>query len=138
MDKFHNRFGDEFVSPNLEYEALRRGDLAEEPLLISPRMRGVIEDTIEQHCTHRGWHLFASNVRTNHVHLVVSASGDADRMLADLKAYLTRALRADGAVGQRKSIWAEGGSKRHLFTDDAVRRACEYVYLAQGPDLPRA
>lgn len=137
VDKFHNRYGGEFVPPNLEFEAMRRDDLKEAPLLISPLMRGVIEDTIEQHCGYRGWHLFSYNVRTNHVHTVVSAAGDPSRMLADLKAYLTRALRRDGAIGDRKRVWATGGSKRYLFTDEAVRRACEYVYLAQGPDLPR-
>ena len=137
VDKFHNEYGGEFVAPDERFEAMRCDDLAEDPLLISPAMRGVIEDTIEQHCDFREWHLFAYNVRTNHVHVVVSASGDPDRMLTDLKAYLTRVLRKATAIGDRKRVWAEGGSKRHLYTDDAVRRACEYVYLAQGPDLPR-
>lgn len=137
VDKFHNRFGEEFVPPNLTYESMRRAGLAEEPLLITPKMRGIIEDTILQHCEHRGWHHHSSNVRTNHIHAVLSADGDPDRMLADLKAYLTRALRRAGAIGDRKRVWAERGSKRYLFTDEALARACEYVWLAQGPDLPR-
>jgi REP element-mobilizing transposase RayT len=137
VDKFHNRYGEEFVPPNLEFESVRRADLLEPPLLITPAMRGIIDDTFTQHCEFRSWHLFARNVRTNHVHAVVSAAGDADRMLTDLKAYLTRGLRAGDAIGDRRRVWTEGGSKRHLFTDEAVARACEYVYLHQGPDLPR-
>ncbi|MBK8206456.1 MAG: hypothetical protein IPK87_06605 [Planctomycetes bacterium] len=137
VDRFHNRFGHEFVPPSLEFQTMRRADLAEEPLLISPRMRGIIEDTILQHCDHRGWHHFASNIRTNHVHAVLSAAGEPDRMLADLKAYLTRDLRKGDAVGRRKRVWTVGGSTRYLFTDEAVSRACTYVYLAQGADLPR-
>jgi hypothetical protein len=137
VDKFHNRYGGEFVPPNLEYEAVRRADLAEELLLITPKMRGIIEDTIRQHCDHREWHHHSSNVRTNHIHAVLSAAAEPARMLADLKAYLTRALRTGKAMGDRKRVWAEGGSKRYLFTDDAIARACEYVWLAQGADLPR-
>jgi len=137
VDKFHNRYGQEFVPPNPEFEDVRRADLAEAPLLITPAMRGVIEDTICQHCEHRSWHHHASNVRTNHVHAVVAASGDPARMLADLKAYLTRALRRAWLIEGRERVWAKGGSKRPLFTDEDVRRACEYVMLAQGPDLPR-
>ena len=137
VDKFHNRYGCEFVAPDLTFEAMRRADLAEEPLLIDPRMRGIIEDTMLQHCDHRKWHHFSSNVRTNHIHAVLSAAGEPGRMLGDLKAYLTRALRAGGAIGDRRRIWAEGGSKRYLFTDEAVARACEYVWLSQGPELPR-
>jgi REP element-mobilizing transposase RayT len=137
VDKFHDHFGQEFVPPNLSFEAMRRSDLVEEPLLIDPPMRGIIEDTIEQHCLVRRWHLHTFNVRTNHVHAVINAAGDADRMLTDLKAYLTRALRKGGAIVVRKRVWAEGGSKRHLFTDAAVGRACEYVYVHQGRDLPR-
>jgi hypothetical protein len=136
VDRFHNRHGAAFVAPNVEYLAVRQADLREEPLLITPAMRGILVNTIEQHCGYRGWHLFARNVRTNHIHAVISAAGEPAHMLKDLKAYLTRALRRGGAIGDRKRVWAEGGSKRYLFTDDAVRAACDYVCLAQGADLP--
>ena len=137
VNKFHNRYGDEFVPPNPQFEAMRRADLVEEPLLISPAMRGVLEDTIRQHCEHRSWHHHSSNVRTNHIHAVLAAASEAERMLTDLKAYLTRALRRAGLIDGRERVWAQGGSMRYLFTDESVKRACEYVYLGQGADLPR-
>lgn len=137
VDRFHNQHGEDFVPPNLSYLTMRRGELAEEPLLITPKMRGVLVDTIEQHCLFRDWHLFSQNVRTNHIHAVISAAGGPGRQLADLKSYLTRALRSDGVIGARKRVWTTGGSTRYLFTDAAVSRACEYVYLGQGVDLPR-
>src|SRR5688572_4912268 len=84
VDKFHNSYGGEFVPPNLEYETMRRADLAEEPLLITAKMRGIIADTILQHCEYRNWHHHSSNVRTNHIHAVLAAIGDPDRMLSDL------------------------------------------------------
>lgn len=138
VDRFHDQHGGEFVAPDLSYLSMRRDELVEDPLMITPKMRGILVDALEQHCTFREWHLFSQNVRTNHIHAVISAGVEPGRMLTDLKAYLTRALRLDGVIGVRKRVWAEGGSKRYLFTDVDVGRACEYVFLRQGVDLPRA
>lgn len=138
VDSRHNVFGTEFVPPDLQYEALRRAELAELPLLIDGPLRGVLDDSLVQHCDIRGWHLHAHNIRTNHVHAVIEAAKAPAAMLTDLKAYLTRGLRRAGLLGDRDRVWAEGGSSRYLFTDESVARACEYVLLAQGPDLPRA
>lgn len=137
VDEYHGHFGTPLAPGDAALKARRQASLRETPLLINPKMRAVIEDTLAQHCAFRGWRLLEFNVRTNHIHAVVSAAGEADAMLKDLKAYLTRSLRTSGALGDRRKVWAEGGSKRHLFTDDAVRRACSYVRDAQGPDLPR-
>lgn len=137
VDELNNQHGTPLAPVDEDLKERRAYSLRESPLLIDPMMRSVIEDTLAQHCSFRGWRLFEFNVRTNHVHAVVSAAGEADAMLKDLKAYLTRALRKFGAIGDRRKVWSEGGSKRHLFTDDAVRRACFYVREAQGPDLPR-
>jgi REP element-mobilizing transposase RayT len=137
VDAWHNEYGTPLAPLNEPRQVDKIRAMSEDALLIDPKMRGIIEDTLEQHCKFRGWKLYAYNVRTNHVHAVISARSDATKMLNDLKAYLTRALRRGGAIAGRNKVWTEGGSKRHLFTDKAVARACAYVRDAQGPDLPR-
>lgn len=137
VDEHHRNFGTPLAPGDADLQVRRKNSLRESSLLINAKMRAVIEDTLVQHCAFRGWHLFEFNVRTNHVHAVISAAGVADAMLKDLKAFLTRALRKSETLGDRRKVWAEGGSKRHLFTDEAVARACRYVRDAQGPDLPR-
>lgn len=137
VDADHNLHGTPTVPADPDLKERRANSLRESPLLIDPKMRAVIEGTLAQHCSFRGWRLLEFNVRTNHVHAVISAAGEADAMLKDLKAYLTRALRRSGAIGDRRRVWSEGGSKRHLFTGESVARACRYVRDAQGPDLPR-
>jgi REP element-mobilizing transposase RayT len=55
------------------------------------------EIAIREVCDHRKWHLHALNVRTNHVHVVVSlGTAKPDRALNAFKAYVTRRMRRDG------------------------------------------
>src|ERR1700690_2816679 len=62
-------------------------------LLLSAAERRLVEAECERHCQHRGWHLWAVNVRTSHVHIVVSADQCTGKTVRDqLKANCTRAL----------------------------------------------
>jgi REP element-mobilizing transposase RayT len=136
VDREHNEFNGPFVPPDEEWVALRADQLAEPPLKLNAKMRGETDRAIRAHAEFRGWHLHAAHVRTNHFHIVVAAVLPSDRMLAQFKAYATRALRKSDAIGNRRNVWTEGGSKRRLYTDQAVIDACNYVMFSQGPDLP--
>lgn len=85
----------------------------------------------------RSWELRAAHVRTEHVHVVVQCIVGPRRAIGDLKARATHALRTRGLAGARQRVWAEGGSARHLFDEDAVVRAAEYVYERQGTPMAR-
>lgn len=100
-------------------------------------MRGATYAAIREVCKHRGWKLHAINVRTNHVHTVVSF-GDArpDKVMGDFKAYATRRMRQDGTCGADQKIWTAKGSKRPVFDEDGLWRVVDYVENEQGPDLP--
>ncbi|MCC7509223.1 MAG: transposase [Planctomycetes bacterium] len=96
----------------------------------------MVDRTIREVCEHRNWSLKALNVRTNHVHAVVSAFDPAAKVLSDLKAWCTRRLREAACIEKHHEVWTEGGSKRKLFTEQGVRNACEYTRTGQGADLP--
>jgi len=51
-----------------------RSTMTEEAVILNDAQRKVVEATIEKHCQIRNWHLWARNCRTNHVHVVVTAS----------------------------------------------------------------
>ena len=138
VDDGHNAYQTPFAKTDATLKNHRARQLAETPLLLSAALRGVVEGAIRAHCAFRGWHLFAVNVRTNHVHVVVSANADIEKVAREFKAYGTRALREQGLIGDRKNVWTERASTRFLFTDDALSNACNYVMYAQGPDLPKA
>jgi Transposase IS200 like len=60
---------------------------------LNPTQREVVNIAIREVCTHRRYLLHALNVRTNHVHSVVYASCEPERIMDSFKAYATRKLR---------------------------------------------
>jgi len=98
--------------------------------------RRIVERAIREVCSFRGYHLFSLNVRTNHVHLVVSNSAIPERMMDCFKAYATKALRAAGLVESAGRPWSRHGSTRYLWTDEHIEMAVDYVVNGQGDELP--
>ena len=88
-------------------------------------MRQVVEAAIRERCRYAAWDLLALNVRTNHVHLVVGASQQPERVMTSLKSWATRAIRDRGMRVER--VWSRHGSTKYLMTEDSVERACIYV-----------
>ena len=80
--------------------------------------------------------LQAINVRTNHIHTVVSATRKSGLVLNAFKANATKQLRRDDLWPYSFSPWADKGSKRKLWNERSVAKAIEYVINGQGNDLP--
>jgi REP element-mobilizing transposase RayT len=99
------------------------------------RQRALIEEAIRETCKKRKWEFWATNVRTNHVHAVVGAACDPERILIAFKANATRKLRAAGCWRSSKTPWVERGSKRYLWTESDVINAVVYVEYDQGGPL---
>ncbi|MCA8936765.1 MAG: transposase [Planctomycetes bacterium] len=131
-----NDRGGHFVPPSFRYENLRRSQAKELPFILDAKCRGAVFRALMQHADYREWHVFAVNIRTNHVHLVVSAGAEPAELLRQFKAYATRGLRAAELIPDRTRVWTEGGSRKWLFTRDHVDAACDYVLHQQGDDLP--
>lgn len=115
-----------------------RRKLKQESYLITPEARPVIRRTIDEVCDHRNWYLAKQNVRTNHVHVVLSGEAAPEKMLGDLKAWCTRRLREAGIVAPDRRIWTDGGSTVYLWNTDDLAVAVGYVANRQGVDLPEA
>lgn len=98
--------------------------------------RRIVEDAIRKVCEFRGYRLYALNVRTNHVHLVVGNGGKVERIMDSFKAYSTKALRAANCIGKDSKPWSRHGSTRYLWTERHIELAVEYVVNGQGGDLP--
>ena len=74
------------------------------------------------------------NVRSNHLHAVVTANVKPELVINAFKANATRELRASGLVRLEQTIWSRGGSRRYLWKDKQVARAVDYVRYDQGED----
>jgi len=136
IDRYHNKFGGPTAVDSKKREAIHAGRLKSPPFLLNARSRGLVESAIEEVCEYRNWPLFALNVRTNHAHVVVSASSPSGKMLNDFKAYSTRKLREAGEWTYEHSPWVDKGSRRFLWADTHVLAAVHYVVDEQGGPLP--
>ena len=136
IDRFQNRYRAPYISPIDTWQQYNQGLLRAQPLILRARHRKSVEFAIRDTCTKRQWSLPALNVRTNHVHSVVSANRKAGLVLNAFKANATRQLRQDGLWTYPFSPWADKGSKRNLWNEQSVARAIDYVLNGQGDDLP--
>ncbi len=85
VDRHHRAHG----TPGLQPSALRRQHdrdlLRQPPVRLNSRQRTTVESAISETCTIRNWQLWTVNVRTNHVHAVVSSTKKPEAVLSALK-----------------------------------------------------
>jgi REP element-mobilizing transposase RayT len=136
VDRHHNRFGTPRIAPNEPWRKYNQGLLRQAPVKLSSRQRASIEEAIRETCKIRGWELWTTNIRTNHVHTVVAAGCKPEKILAAFKANATRKLREAGLWRSGRSPWVLRGSKRYLWTERDVINAVVYVEYDQGEPLP--
>jgi len=137
VDRHNNIYGTPRIPPIKAWHKLNTDLLAIKPVTLDARRRSVINKAISETCAIRGWGLCAFNVRTNHVHSVVSAgSVEPGKVLHALKANATRELRSAELWLEDCSPWADRGSKRRLWNEKSVAAAIDYVLYGQGDDLP--
>jgi REP element-mobilizing transposase RayT len=135
VDRFHNRFGTPRIPPNQEWEKHNRNLLSQSPVKLSRHQRKTIEEAIRETCKIRKWEFWVTNIRTNHIHTVVSAPCKPEKILNAFKANATRKLREAGCWNSSRSPWVEKGSKRYLWTEQDLINAVVYVEYEQGETL---
>jgi REP element-mobilizing transposase RayT len=138
IDRFHNRYKSPFLPRSERRRELNQRELKSAPLNLNVEQRQSVDQAIRQVCKHRHWLLHALNVRTNHVHAVVSiGQTKPEGALNAFKAYATRKMRQDGNWQEPHSPWADKGSKRYLWNERSLALAIDYVINGQGDDLPK-
>src|ERR1043165_5543381 len=135
MDRQNNIYGSPRIATN---PSLLRSDSSQlkHPLVtLNNNQSVVVERAARAVCEHRKYFLHASNVRSNHVHVVVSAEQKPELVLGAFKSYSTRALRVAGLTSQTATLWARHGSTVYLWKERHVAKGIEYVMLSQGDEL---
>lgn len=72
VDRFHNHCGEPFLPRNDDWLRQDARLLKQPAVTLNPDQRLTVEHAIRETCEMRNWFLRAFNVRTNHVHIVVS------------------------------------------------------------------
>ena len=138
VDRFNNCYGTPLLPADNDRRSREERLLERDPVTLTDHQRDSVEHAIRETCELRKWLLRALNIRTNHVHVVLSSeSNRPDRILNALKANATRQLRHDGAWSDAETPWAQGGSKRYVWTEIGLERVIDYVVNGQDGPLPK-
>jgi REP element-mobilizing transposase RayT len=124
------RKGQQLSQPKL---AQWRRDRLKHPIqLLNEAQVSVVEQEIEKHCEKRFWKLWTKSARSNHVHVVVTATGYAGGKVRDqLKANATRGLRERWEAFQDRPVWTELGDWECINSEEDLEAAIFYVSEAQ-------
>jgi len=90
-------------------------EMKEQLVLFDKAERVCVLAAVKEVCDFRGYELLAVNIRSNHLHAVVSANTKPDKITNEFKAYATRSLRQSGLIEKDKTVWARGKSRRYLW-----------------------
>jgi REP element-mobilizing transposase RayT len=136
-----NRFRNQYKSPRLPTEKkwleTNAKRLKREMVVLDATQRHCVDAAMRETCEIRGWYMQAINVRTNHVHSVVSIGKKKPEIaLNAFKSNATRRMRENGCWQSTMSPWADKGSNRYLWNEESIARAVDYVINGQGDDLP--
>jgi REP element-mobilizing transposase RayT len=113
-------------APSAALESHARSLMNDPPVVLDAKMRDVADAAMRQACRESGWNLHALEVRSNHVHIVVTAcDASPGKVMGVLKVRGTQGLNALG--GERDRWWARNGSKRILDSSASVEAAIRYV-----------
>ncbi len=123
------------LPPDPDRHRRERHGLFSTPVSLDRERRESVADAVRGVCSHNNWHLHALNVRSNHVHIVVSGPATPERMMNAFKSWATRRLREAALVSAGERVWTRHGSTRYLWTERDILTAATYVLEGQGPDI---
>ena len=130
VDRDHIVFGSRLLDKSNTRGRYERWKMREDPCYLDQPARTLTRQAIETACRREQWSLVAAHVRSNHVHVVVSAEQPPEKIMGTLKSCASRALNdAFGSSGKR---WSRHGSTRWLWEREHVTAAVAYVLHQQG------
>jgi REP element-mobilizing transposase RayT len=120
-----------------QLENARHTQLRQPEYILDEARQQVVLRTILEVAAHRKWKVWAAHVRTNHVHVVVSASAKVQKVMADFKAWASRRLREAFGEHADRDRWTQHGSTRYIWDEAALAKAIAYVLDEQGDPMAR-
>ncbi|TWT95708.1 hypothetical protein [Neorhodopirellula pilleata] len=127
-------------TPQPFLEQWHRDRLNHDVLLLDENQRAAVDVEIHRFCEFRGWKLWKVNPRSNHVHVVVTASGyNGAKARNQIKANCTRVLREGWPIFIDRPIWSVGGDWKCVNNEEDLEAVILYAGEIQdrkGRDAP--
>src|SRR5437588_11161837 len=108
-DRRQNIFRSPHIPANERWQQHNQRALKFTAVSLNVEQRQSVHKAIGETCTYRGWHLYAFNIRTNHVHIVVSIG--ATRPSRALNAFKANALGKCGKMETGSALIVLGPTK---------------------------
>jgi REP element-mobilizing transposase RayT len=137
VDDEHHAPGTPVLPPDPERQARERDNLSEPSYHLDGPRRQITLHALCEIARRKGWALHAAHVRSNHVHLVVTAAGPPERVMNDFKTAASRRLNKASPAERDRTRWTRHGSTRYLWTEEAVAEKVHYVLHGQGEPMER-
>ncbi len=113
-------------------EQWHRDRLNHDVILLDESQRSVVEHEVVRLSEFRGWTLWKISVRSNHVHVVVTATNANGSKIRDqIKANCTRALREKFTQFIDRPVWSVGGDWKCINTDEDLGQVILYASEVQ-------
>jgi REP element-mobilizing transposase RayT len=132
VDGTHNLYGTPYLARDAGREQAAREAMIQPSYVMSAPERDIVCRAIVTLSAQRGWLLLAAQVRSNHVHVVISADRDPARLMSDLKARASSDLTKAGFDSSERRRWTRHGSTRYLFRQEEVEAKIRYTLDEQG------
>ncbi len=85
VDRNHNLVGSRLLEPDSPRLMAERREMLQDPYVLDPGSRRLVLAAIRRHGEHRGWNLLAAHIRSNHVHAIVEAEIQPERIMNEFK-----------------------------------------------------
>ena len=135
VDSSTNTHGTEFLSFNPKRLHWIKDRMLETAYILDERKRNIVLQAIKEVCVYREWDLLAAHVRSNHVHLVVHATTNPEKIMNTIKAYASRFLNIAKFDTKRTNRWTHHGSTQYLWNEPEVEATIQYVVYEQGSPM---
>jgi len=135
VDRRHNLPGTPYLPANGDVEHKMRSAMRQRPYVLDELRRHIVLRTIKDVAAHRQWRLWAVHVRSNHVHVVITAACKPEKVMVDFKAWCSRRLREACDESPDRDRWTQHGSTRYLNDETSFNAAVKYVIDDQGERL---
>jgi REP element-mobilizing transposase RayT len=132
VDREHNVAGTPYLPPDANLERQMRSAMRQEPYVLDELRRKIVLRTTKEVAAHRDWKLWAVHIRSNHVHVVITASCHPEKVMVDLKAWCSRRLQEAFDESADRDRWTQHGSTRYLNDENSFNGALKYVIEDQG------
>ena len=118
-----------YRSPDPKIETHAKALMKQKPVILDKQLRGIVERTIRESCQYKNWHIHALNVRTNHIHLVITSRDETpEQVMTTLKGWASRKLNQRISKTNNRRWWTRHGSTRYINSESSLLQTIEYVH----------